>query len=70
MTDEWYVARRGQDGNKRYGPVPLRLKAGGPARTSVVTGAGQVGPNEISVPQIGTLHVRAVQVGFGEPKPL
>ena len=24
MRDEWYVARRGQDGNKRYGPVPLR----------------------------------------------
>jgi hypothetical protein len=23
MRDEWYVARRGQDGNKRYGPVPL-----------------------------------------------
>jgi hypothetical protein len=24
MTDEWYVARRGQDGSKRYGPVPLQ----------------------------------------------
>jgi GYF domain 2 len=24
MRDEWYVARRGQDGNKRYGPVPLQ----------------------------------------------
>jgi len=24
MRDEWYVARRGEDGNKRYGPVPLR----------------------------------------------
>jgi len=23
MRDEWYVARRGQDGNKRYGPVPM-----------------------------------------------
>jgi hypothetical protein len=23
MRDEWYVARRGQDGNKRFGPVPL-----------------------------------------------
>jgi GYF domain 2 len=23
MKDEWFVARRGQDGNKRYGPVPL-----------------------------------------------
>ena len=23
MRDEWFVARRGQDGNKRYGPVPL-----------------------------------------------
>ena len=23
MRDEWYVARRGQTGNKRYGPVPL-----------------------------------------------
>lgn len=24
MRDEWYVARRGQDGSKRYGPVPLQ----------------------------------------------
>lgn len=24
MRDEWYVARRGPDGNKRYGPVPLQ----------------------------------------------
>src|SRR5450755_2674010 len=24
MRDEWYVARRGQEGNKRYGPVPLQ----------------------------------------------
>ena len=24
MRDEWYVARRGQDGNKRYGPVSLQ----------------------------------------------
>jgi GYF domain 2 len=24
MSDEWYVARRGPDGNKRSGPVPLR----------------------------------------------
>src|SRR5258708_7220412 len=24
MRDEWFVARRGQDGNKRYGPVPLQ----------------------------------------------
>ncbi len=23
MRDEWYVARRGQEGAKRYGPVPL-----------------------------------------------
>lgn len=23
MREEWYVARRGEDGNKRYGPVPL-----------------------------------------------
>ena len=23
MSDQWYVARRGPDGNKRYGPVPL-----------------------------------------------
>src|ERR1700676_5585814 len=24
MRDEWYVARRGQGGNTRYGPVPLQ----------------------------------------------
>jgi anaerobic selenocysteine-containing dehydrogenase len=24
MRDEWYVARRGPDGAKRYGPVPLQ----------------------------------------------
>jgi len=24
MADQWYVARRGQDGNKRYGPVSIR----------------------------------------------
>ena len=24
MRDEWFVARRGPDGNKRYGPVPLQ----------------------------------------------
>ncbi len=24
MRDEWYVARRGQGDNARYGPVPLR----------------------------------------------
>ena len=23
MNDQWYVARRGPDGSKRYGPVPL-----------------------------------------------
>jgi len=23
MRDDWFVARRGQDGARRYGPVPL-----------------------------------------------
>jgi hypothetical protein len=40
MSDQWYVARRGQDGSKRYGPVPLAELRG-------LVDAGRVLPDDL-----------------------
>jgi hypothetical protein len=40
MRDEWFVARRGPDGNKRYGPVPL-------AQLRDLADSGKVRPDDL-----------------------